>query len=197
MPTPGENAQVPAAPGHTPTPGGSAAGRERPRRTGGETIDFSCNEFLLTARRMKASFSGPPRQTSANPSQIPIICLYDPFSKRANINDSCFFDNCLSTAHPVRPGGIAGCHRHLFACPLRLRGHIDLLFLGGSAAGQHAHSYGVGKLILCSCDKFYVDIRGFASLDIWPDGHSICKAPLRSPCSICAASRHVVDRQHQ
>ena len=39
-------------------------------------------------------------------------------------------------------------------------------------------------------------MRGCASLDIWPAGHSICKAPLRSPCSICAASRHVMARTH-
>ena len=32
-----------------------------------------------------------------------------------------------------------------------------------------------------------------AALDIWPDGHLICKVPLRSLCSICAASRHVLD----
>ncbi len=35
-----------------------------------------------------------------------------------------------------------------------------------------------------------------AALDIWPDGHSICKVPLRSLCSICAASRHVLDKTH-
>ena len=44
--------------------------------------------------------------------------------------------------------------------------------------------------------EIYVDMRGFASLDMWACAHSICKVPLRSLCSICAASRHVVDGPH-
>ena len=48
-------------------------------------------------------------------------------------------------AHPVRP--------------LVRSGKRDPLFLGGSAAGPYAHSYGAGKGILCSCDLFYAAIR--------------------------------------
>ena len=29
-------------------------------------------------------------------------------------------------------------------------------------------------MIICSCNKFYVDMFAFGKLDIWPDGHSIC-----------------------
>ena len=65
-----------------------------------------------------------------------------------------------------------------------------------SPPGRHAHSYGVGEMIDLSCDKF-MSICGLWPLDIWPAGHSICKAPLRSPCSICATLWHVVDRQHK
>ena len=85
-------------------------------------------------------------------------------------------------------GGIAARKAH----PLLESGNIDSLFLGGSTAGQRAHSYGVGKMIDLSCDKF-MSICGLWPLDIWPDGHSICGPSCRS---ICAASRHVVDRPH-
>ena len=113
--------------------------------------------------------SGPYRQTSANPSQIPLSVYTIRFQKgliSTEKNKTVVFLTAVFQRHTLYAQAASPGASGTF-----LYAQVP------EAPGENAHSYGVGKMIDLSCDKF-MSICGLWPLDIWPDGHLICKAPV-------------------